>query len=150
MDPYLTARFLHILFATIWFGLTIGGGQKALWFAREDPSKEAPASDYLKRAAVIGTFTGLATIALGQWLMMQLGGWEEMPTLIHVGASLAIVIFVIGIWPIGNGWRKLAKEKELGTDLGMLEAIARRIGLWYRVVQLLWIAILATMVFRHF
>ena len=149
MDPYLTARLLHILFAAIWFGLTVGGGQKALWFAREDLSKAAPAGSYLKKTAIIGTATGLATIAAGQWLMTQLGGWDEMPTPIQIGAYLAIVILVIGAWPIGRGWSNLVKQRERGADQATLEAIAKRIGFWSRVVQLLWIAILAAMVFRH-
>ena len=149
MDTYLVARFLHILFAAFWFGLTVGGGQKAIWFAREDPGRAAPASAYLGKATIIGILTGSATIATGQWLMSLTGGWEEMPTSIHIGASLAIVIFVIGAWPVGRGWKRLARERDCDATPATLEAIARRIGLWYRIVQLLWVVILATMVFRH-
>ena len=149
MDQYLLARFLHILFAAIWFGLTIGGGQKALWFAREDLGKADKPTAYLIKSGIIGTAVGVLTIFAGNWLVSQTGGWEEVSTPIHVGATLAIAILVIGAWPIGQGWRKLAKERSNDADQATLDAIAKRIGLWDRVVQLLWIIVLATMVFRH-
>lgn len=124
MDPYLVARFLHILFAAIWFGLTVGGRQKAIWFAHEDRHRAAPASVYLRKTAITGTLIGVATIAAGQWLMSMTGGWEAMPISIHIGATLAVVILMIGVWPIGQNWRKLTRERDRGASTATLEAIA--------------------------
>lgn len=149
MDQYLLARFLHIFFAVIWFGLTVGGGQKALWFAREDLGRAENPTPYLIKSAVIGSGVGVITIAAGLWLISLLGGWEDMPIPIQVGATMAIAILVIGAWPIGQGWRKLAKKRSIGATPEELDAIARRIGYWDRAIQALWIVIFAMMVFRH-
>lgn len=149
MDPYLVARFLHIFFAALWFGLTIGGGQKALLFAREGLEQRTDPKVFLLKNGILGAFAGFATLAAGTWLVSQTGGWEDLPTPIHVGAYLAIVMFVIGALPISIGWKKLAKSRSNGVAQTELEAIARRIGLWERALQLLWIITLATMVFRH-
>ena len=148
MDYYLTARFLHILLAAAWFGFTISGHQKALWFAREDPGKAAPSEQYLKTASIACTLLGLLTIGTGFWLISLLGGFEAVPWPISAGFVLAVVIALIGALPVGRSWRALAKMRTAGAAQEKLEAIAARIGFWERAIQVLWGLALATMVFR--
>lgn len=148
MDLYLTARFLHILLAATWFGLTVSGRQKAIWFAREDLQKAARPEIYLRRASVVGSFVGLSTIASGLWLISLTGGFEAVPWTISAGFGLAIAIVLIGALLVGRGWDRLAKRRAAGGKQCELEAIATQIGRWDRVIQILWVLALATMVFR--
>ena len=75
-------------------------------FAREGLDQRADPKAFLLKNGILGAFAGFATLAAGTWLMSQTGGWEDQPTPIHVGAYLAMAMFVIGALPIFDGVEK--------------------------------------------
>jgi hypothetical protein len=141
MDPYLLAKFLHILSAALWLVITYALGQRARVLS---DTITLPAKAYVLAEPLIGVIV----LASGTWLIEQLGGWAEMPPLLQVGAHLTIVILVIGAGPVWLGWRRLAKARAAGATLDAQRSIARRIGHWTHLAQLLWVVVLACMVFR--
>lgn len=147
MDAYLLARFLHILFAAIWLSQNATSGRLAKAFARG--GQDVLSLRSVKAVSVIGALSGVMTLSTGAWLVTLTGDWETVPVAIHVGATLAIVLFLIGAWPISRGWHKLVKASEQMEESSLRSALARNIARWSHISMGLWGVILAAMVFRH-
>ncbi|MCA0870942.1 DUF2269 domain-containing protein [Seohaeicola saemankumensis] len=82
MDPYLTAKWLHILSSTVLFGTGIGTAFQMVWAMRgNDPRVIARVSSGVVLADwIFTTPAGLAQPATGIWLIWQAGhdpwsGW---------------------------------------------------------------------------
>lgn len=147
MDAYLLARFLHILFAAIWLSQNATSGRLAKALARG--GQDALSSRSVKLLSVTGALSGVMTLSTGMWLVSLTGDWESAPIAIHIGATLAIVLFLIGAWPVSRGWRKLLKASEQMEDDNLRSALARNIAMWAHISMGIWGVILAAMVFRH-
>jgi uncharacterized membrane protein len=147
MDAYLLARFLHVLFAAVWLSQNATSARVAKVLAQTN--LEAFPSTSVKAVPVIGALAGVLTLTTGVWLVSLTGGWESAPVAIHIGATLALVLLVIGAWPIGMGWRKVFKTSEQIGENNRRSALALNIARWSHVSMGIWGVILATMVFRH-
>ncbi|MFY0623861.1 MAG: hypothetical protein JXQ89_19425 [Pelagimonas sp.] len=147
MDAYLLARFLHILFAAIWLSQNATSGRLAKMFARGGQDDLSFRS--VKAVSILGPFAGVMTLSTGIWLVSLTGDWETAPIAIHVGATLALVLFLIGAWPVSRGWRKLLKASEQMEEDNLRSALAHNIARWSHISMGIWSVILAAMVFRH-
>ncbi len=80
MDPYLTAKWLHILSSTILFGTGIGTAFQMVWAMRgaKPVVVHAVAQGVVRADWIFTTPAGLIQPATGFWLIMLKGyGWDE-------------------------------------------------------------------------
>lgn len=147
MDTYLLARFFHILFAAVWLAQMLTAGHLARAFARGETGVVPVRS--LKVTSATGAISGLATIGFGLWLVSLSGGWDGMPPAVGFGAALAVVLFIIGAWPVSRAWHELIRAGATAETSETLAQIARRVVLWSHISAGIWTATLATMVLRH-
>jgi len=95
MDPFLLAKWLHILSATVLFGTGIGTAFQMVWAMRsDDPKVIAKVAGGVVMADWIFTIpAGILQPATGLWLIM-LAGYELTEDWLLAAYALYVVAFV--------------------------------------------------------
>ena len=133
MDPYLLAKWLHILSSTVLFGTGIGTAFQMLWAMRSnDPRIIATTASGVVRADwLFTTPAGLAQPATGLWLIYLQGYSLTEPWLL---ATYALYLLAFGCWAPVVGLqirlRDLAREAAR-TRTPLPQAARRAYRAWF-------------------
>jgi len=145
MTGYFALRLLHLMFATLWFGvgLTLPGD------VRRTLSRGRPQVDTLPeralRATVIALGSGVLAILTGVALIFNRGGMKAVSVRIHAGLGLALVLLALTVLGFLTH-RKIAEVIRSGGDLEPARALAKRVSMLSGIEQLVWLIILTLMV----
>ena len=131
-DPFLLAKWLHILSATVLFGTGIGTAFQMVWAMRtKDPKTIADVSSGVVVADwIFTTPAGIIQPLTGFWLIWQ-GGYDPFEMWLVVTYALYIVAFlcwapVVVLQILIRDLAREAVKKELD-----MPARARRVYIWW-------------------
>ena len=143
---YLTLRFVHLAFITLWFGsgLTTSSDVRRT-LASPSPDLEGLRAR-MRHHARLGMLGGFGTLATGLGLIAYMGGFAMVPRAIHIALLLTIVLIGIGIG-IGAAFRRLDAARGQGD--AAVAAAMWRLRIINVAFHIIWTANLALMVFRH-
>lgn len=134
-------RFLHIALTAAWLGA-------ALWVpgdVRRTLSRGAPHTDALASrvdgALKLDLWAGIGSVLTGLVLM---GMYGHPPVRLMIGMALALVLLGLVAFGMMPAWRRVKASLATGGDPGAVKRLAAFGGIGHT----LWIATLATMVFR--
>ncbi len=144
----LTALLIaHIATTATWFGhkLLVPGDVRASLNAGVDAARLL--LPRLVRAERLGIASGLATVATGVALVLDIGGFSVAPARIHIGLGLVLVMFSMGAAVARPASRHLRAAVD-AADLDAAARAARHLLAVLYLEQALWLAILVLMVWR--
>jgi uncharacterized membrane protein len=126
MDPYLIAKWLHILSATVLFGTGIGTAFQMVWAMRSDRADlVAGVGDGVVMADWLFTLpAGLAQPLTGLWLA-HLAGWDLTAPWLVLTYGLYFIAFAAWVPVVRLQYRIRALCRAAG--LGPVPAEARRL-----------------------
>ncbi len=145
MTGYYVLRLLHLMFATLWFGvgLTLPGD------VRRTLSRGRPQVDTLPeramRASIIALGSGVLALITGVGMIVNKGGFKMVSVRVHAGLGLALLLLAVTVMGLLTH-RKIAEVIRSGGDLEPARVLAKRVGMLSGIEQLVWLVILILMV----
>ena len=137
---------LHIACAAVWFGASLpvpgmvrrglAGPADAKWMVGE-----------VERLMRVSLIFGIVTIITGLILVLEAGGFQVVPHTIHWALLLAFGLLTVQLIAGKGIWQPLKRIILDGSDRAPLAGLQKRLAMTSGIRQLLWIVILALMVF---
>ena len=145
---YLGLRLVHIAAMAAWFAPIVfvaGDARRTI----EAGGDLAGLRVRMGRGGAMAAGSGIVTVLTGVALIFAMGGFGAVPVPIHIGLTLGVVMWLFGAIGIGGTVRKLDAAIAAGSSKDQLLPFARRLSMLTGIFHLLWLTILALMVFRN-
>ncbi|MGX9354873.1 DUF2269 family protein [Roseobacteraceae bacterium S113] len=132
MDPYLTAKWLHILSSTVLFGTGIGTAFQMVWAMHlgEGRALHATARGVVLADWLFTTPAGVIQPATGLWLIW-LQGWSLWEDWLVVSYGLYVLAFCCWVPVVKLQLRMRDVTAALPADAPVPEAARRAYRLWF-------------------
>lgn len=137
---------LHILFATLWLGYSLGQSRVLKRFAdASDEHWNRVLSDVARRTR-LGMLMGVLTLGTGVGLIALMGGVQNVSPAIHT--ALVVSLLMVGLTFFGQDGsvRKLIQAEDALARV----AGAKQYGMFTGMLHLGWLVNLGLMVFRNY
>lgn len=145
---YVGLRFLHILFMASWFGSALFASGDVKRTLAAGPDHIDLLRERMRRFQRVAGVSAVLTILTGFALIFQVGGFGAVPVPIHIGLTLGLVAWGLGIGT-GLTWRKIDAELEAGKSPADLQPLAKRLTGLTMGFHTTWLLTLILMVFRN-
>ena len=149
MTSYFFLRYLHILATSIWFGATLllSGDIRRSLAAGNSHGKLL--IDRVNRTVAITSLTGILTLLSGVAMVLQSGGFANLPFRLLFGFCLTILLLALGILGMRPLWARMRQLITNGHDDAELRSLSKAITTLSGISHLLWVTILGLMVFKN-
>ncbi len=145
---YNYVRLVHLLAMIVWLGTGLGDPVVAdirRTLALDIASHGPPLMDRLRTISKVVIPSAVVSVGTGFALIVMRGGFSRVPTRIHIGMTLAFLVFGVGGAFTSRAMKALGESIEAKNQRDA-EAAAARITLGLRIEDSLRLAALLTMV----
>ena len=144
---FAALRALHLLAMALWFSTALffpGDVRRTLARGAPHTSVLAERTDRVVRFSALA---GFLTVGTGLGLVFQMGGMRALPTRLHIGLGLGVLLLLLEVAAIGPVWAGVSKA--LAADkLDEARAQAKRLAPLSGVSHLLRLAAFVSMLVR--
>ena len=100
------------------------------------------------RSLRLSLIFGVATILSGLALVFYFGGFGKVPSRIHIGLGLTLLMLMLEIFVNRTAWNGINKIILQNGDRARLAGLRKRLTISSGVGQLLWLIVLSLMVVK--
>ena len=145
----IVLRWLHLLFMTSWFGASLFVAGDVRRTLNTEGANTDLLKNRLKHAQFVTGASAWLTLLSGIALIVQLGGMAAVPTGVHLG--LGMTVLMIGLHAVGIGGTigQINTQLDEGAEPMSLMPLSYRLTVLHGVFHFMWVSTLAMMVFRH-
>lgn len=144
----LAVRATHLLFMGLWVGSVMWLGGDVRRSVDAGGEHRALLADRVLRALRFMHICAGVTIASGFALVLELGGFANVPLPIHVGMGFAGLLAMLGGGALHGAWHGVLDRWTAGEMEATYRAV-RRLGATASVFKTGWLVVFVLMVFRN-
>ena len=145
---YSSVKFIHILFASVWFGASILTSSDV----RQTIEAGKPHLEMLVRriseAEKVGIVSGVATLLSGLAIVFLAGGFEFVSSGVSIGLGTTVMTFIVGVFLASPTWRRILSIIKRDGDLGQAKMLTSRFTAYMYIEHFLRTVTLAFMVIK--
>jgi uncharacterized membrane protein len=136
---------IHIACAAVWFGNSLTNPGRLRRSIQAGGSEAKFAVEDGNRSIRISFIFGIVTFLTGILLIIDLGGFGQIPKPIHYAMLIVMVMIALDLI-VRSIWVKMSKVLADGAQPESLNSFKGKLGMFSGIQQLLWVVVLYLMV----